>query len=720
MLENIELKCRTEIGRIRYTGDNDFIIFEGMYNGNRMSFKGCIPGFKEDNEYDLTGTISDSRYGKTFSITSSVPVIPTNREGIIKYMQSNIKHIGKSTAEKIYDRFGEDTLRILEEDPERLQEVKGIGSKNIVEIAAELRETAEKRNIIIWLQSNGASALYADRIYNLYKDKSCDILQKNPYVLTNEDIGVGFKLADKIARCIGIAEDDPRRIQAAIMFYMTRRVEPAGDCYVTAEALYHGLQDDLQVDIPYRTFGQALKDESYEGRIALVSDPENGLDVYRGTVYRAERKVASALNDMISDNEAAEDDDGTPLSEDADVPDIEYNDTQKEAIDNAGKYRISILTGGPGTGKTTTLRGMIKAMKARREKVLLAAPTGRAAKRMTEQTGKESKTIHRLLEYKPFEKGRGHFERNAKNPLEGDVLIIDEASMIDIQLMASLVDAIPDDMRLVIVGDIDQLPSVGCGNVLRDMIESGSIPVTRLEFIYRKEQDSGIAINAHHVNNGELPEDGYADYEYIHEKTDADFLPVLTEKLNDLHQIYGYDLMKDIQILTPVHDGPLGTENLNLMLQNELNADGKEYTIGRHKYRVGDKVMQTKNDYDLEVFNGDIGYIREIDKPNKTVYINFSGELKAYDFSDMSNVTLAYAVTIHKSQGSEYKCVIMFLSNWMMMQRNLLYTGITRAKSRLLLMSQHKYLMRAVANAESKKRATQLKKLIRIISGKNF
>ena len=645
----------------------------------------------------------DARYGQQFVVESWQEVMPATIYGIEKYLGSGlVKGIGPVYAKAIVGRFGLETLDVIENDIERLLEVPRLGRKRVEKIRESWEKQKDIKEVMVFLQGYGVSTAYAAKIYRQYQKEAIKTVQENPYQLADDIWGIGFKTADGIASKMGYGNNDPRRCRSGILYTLNQLAED-GHVYAESEQLVTAAKELLQADEePIR---KAMVD-MIEAK-DLIQDDEV---IYLPPFYYAEsgsaKRLTSLLVNDVSDDIAAEPetDYGMKKSE------IVYDEVQQAAINQAMESKIMVLTGGPGTGKTTTTQGIIEAFKARGKQILLAAPTGRAAKRMTEATGMEAKTIHRLLEYNPMD----GYKRNDENTLEGDVLIVDECSMIDIMLFYNLMKAIPANMRLILVGDIDQLPSVGAGNVLRDIIDSRQIPVVRLTRIFRQAQSSRIVMNAHAINAGHFPNISngrQTDFFFI-KAEDADSIPGLIVSLvrDRLSRAYGYN-PKEIQVLTPMQRGNTGAGNMNIELQSALNPNGDALTRGGYTFRRGDKVMQIRNNYDKNVFNGDIGFITAVDTNERTLSVVYDGRVVEYDVTELDEITLAYAITIHKSQGSEFPIVVMpvTMKHYVMLQRNLIYTGITRAKKICVLVGTTKALAYAIHNQTVSKRNTRLK-----------
>lgn len=647
----------------------------------------------------------DRKYGQQFQCSTWEEVMPATAYGIEKYLGSGlVKGIGPKFARLIVDRFGTGTIDVIETDIERLNEVHGIGPKRIAKIRESWEKQKDIKNVMLFLQGHGVSTAFAAKIYREYGKESVSKVQENPYRLADDIWGIGFKTADGIALKMGYGKDDPRRVRSGIL-YTLGQLADEGHCFATGEQLL-GTAAEL-LDVGEEAIGAVLADMSGAGDV--ITDGEA---IYLPPFHYAECGVARRLLALRNGN-------GSLFSEDEPEPSrvegIVYDETQLEAVRLALKSKVMVLTGGPGTGKTTTTKAIIGALRSSGMKVLLAAPTGRASKRMSEATGMEAKTIHRMLEYNP----KDGYQRNADNPLSGDALIVDECSMIDILLMNNLLKAVPDGMRLILVGDIDQLPSVGAVNVLRDIIDSGAVPVIRLTRIFRQAQSSRIVMSAHAVNAGRLPDlsngrdtDFFFLREEDPEKVAESIVDLVGRRLPGAYGI-GAD---SIQVLTPMQRGVVGAASLNIALQQSLNGNGDSLSRGGYTFRKGDRVMQLRNDYDKEVFNGDLGYITEVNLEDRVLKVDFDGRDIEYDSTELDELSLAYATTIHKAQGSEYPVVVIpvMMNHFVMLQRNLIYTGITRARKVCVLIGQLKALSYAVRNLTVQKRNTRLKERLAI------
>ncbi|MDE6974932.1 MAG: ATP-dependent RecD-like DNA helicase [Lachnospiraceae bacterium] len=645
----------------------------------------------------------DSKYGRQFSAQKWEETLPATVYGIEKYLGSGlVKGVGPKFAKRIVQKFGKDTLDVIEEQPELLIEVEGIGQVRVERIKKSWQDQKEIKNIMLFLQGHEVSTSHATKIFKTYGSESIAVVKENPYRLADDIWGIGFKTADVIAEKLGIGKDKFVRLRSGILYTLSKLSEN-GHCYAVRGQLIETAKKLLCVDGAELeiTLDEMLRVED------VIRDEEA---IYLPPFYFSEvgcakrlRKLMKGCRRIVLDGEAVT---GQIQAQ----PGVIYDEIQLEAIRVAVSSKVMVLTGGPGTGKTTTTLGIICAYQRAGCQVILAAPTGRAAKRMSEAAGMEAKTIHRLLEYKPPE----GYQRNEEKPLEGDVLILDECSMIDIMLMYNLLKAIPEHMTLIMVGDTDQLPSVGAGNVLKDVMASGRIPVVRLNRIFRQAQGSRIILNAHRINKGEAIDmrgGKDSDFFFASEETNEGIVERLVKYCTEnLPQYYHADPLRDIQVLTPMQRGTVGAANLNQVLQEAMNPQGPALRRGGVCYRVRDKVMQIRNDYDKEVFNGDIGTIRRVDLEDREITVDFDGREVAYDVTELDELALAYATTIHKAQGSEYPIVVMpfSMSHFVMLQRNLLYTGVTRAKKILVLIGEKKAVFYAVRNGRMAERNTRL------------
>lgn len=669
----------------------------------------------------------DSRYGRQFAAESWEETLPATVFGIEKYLGSGlIKGVGPKYAKKIVAQFGIETLEVIETDISRLQEVDGIGKKRIKMIRDSWERQKEIKNVMLFLQDHGVSTSFAAKIYRQYGNESLDKMKENPFQMADDIWGIGFKTADGIAQKLGFAKEAYVRLRSGIMYTLSNLADE-GHVFAYQEQLIAKAAELLEAEESsiVMTLDQMIMDKDLICEtVDYNTDQAEMKAIYLPAFYYAEAGVAGKLKRLAqapaadrlwhalmdarqkTGNESLSID----VSKIQEKVHMEYDEIQADAIRKAAVSKVMVLTGGPGTGKTTTTQGIIAAYRSFGLKILLAAPTGRAAKRMTEATGLEAKTIHRLLECKPPE----GYQKNENNPLEGDVLIIDECSMIDMILMNALLKAIPEGMRLILVGDIDQLPSVGAGNVLRDIIDSGVFPVVRLTRIFRQAQSSRIIMNAHAINEGKFPDISNGkntDFFYIEKEDPEEAVQEIVRLVKNNLPRYYKTPWNHIQVLTPMQKGIVGAANLNLALQEALNSQGDGLRRGGYLFRAGDKVMQIRNNYEKEIFNGDIGTVESVDLQERMLKVNFDQHIIEYEASELDELVHAYATTIHKAQGSEYPIVVMpvLMNHYVMLQRNLIYTGITRAKKVLVIVGTRKALSYAVRNVTVTKRNTFLK-----------
>jgi exodeoxyribonuclease V alpha subunit len=639
------------------------------------------------------------KYGRQFEAAEWEEKLPASIYGIEKYLGSGlIKGIGPVYAKKIVNLFQEQTLVVLEENSERLLEVEGIGNKRLGMIKTAWAEQKEIKNIMIFLQSHGISTAYGSRIYKTYGNDSIRVVSENPYKLADDIFGIGFKTADMLAQKLGIDREASIRCRSGV-FYILSRLADEGHCFATFEQLVSKAVEILEIE----DAKIVMTVEHLVHTKELIKDEDA---YYLPPFFHSEEGTARRLQEIMT---ASRKNKMASTGQSIEKSEISYDQIQKQAIELAEISKIMILTGGPGTGKTTTVTGIIQLFQTSKMKVLLAAPTGRAAKRLSETTGMEAKTIHRLLEFKPPE----GYQKNEENKLDADVLIVDEGSMLDIILMYNLLKAVADHMSVIIVGDIDQLPSVGPGNVLKDMINSGTIPVVKLERIFRQARGSQIITNAHRINKGLHPDlkgGKNTNFFFIEAEKESIATRIIELCSKRLPGYYNVDPVKAIQVLTPMQRTDTGAANLNTLLQEKLNKNKASLKRGAMEYRLHDKVMQIRNNYDKEVFNGDIGHICQIDMEEKTLKVMFEEREIKYEILELDELVLAYATTIHKAQGSEYPMVVIPISfsHYVMLQRNLLYTGITRARQIVVLVGEKKAIYVAVKNADVQKRNTRL------------
>lgn len=738
--EDVEVQQRPQHFTVKIRGVVERITYQNPENGYTV-LKCAVKSYKElvtviGSLLDVNvGSVLliygnwkvDSRYGRQFAAESWEETLPATVFGIEKYLGSGlIKGVGPKYAKKIVAQFGIETLEVIETDISRLQEVDGIGKKRIQMIRDSWERQKEIKNVMLFLQDHGVSTSFAAKIYRQYGNESLDKMKENPFQMADDIWGIGFKTADGIAQKLGFAKEAYVRLRSGIMYTLSNLADE-GHVFAYQEQLIAKAAELLEAEESsiVMTLDQMIADKDLICEtVDYKTDQAEMKAIYLPAFYYAEAGVAGKLKRLAQSPatdrlwhalmDARQKTGNESLSIDVgkiqEKVDMKYDEIQADAIRKAAVSKVMVLTGGPGTGKTTTTQGIIAAYRSFGLKILLAAPTGRAAKRMTEATGLEAKTIHRLLECKPPE----GYQKNEDNPLDGDVLIIDECSMIDMILMNALLKAIPEGMRLILVGDIDQLPSVGAGNVLRDIIDSGVFPVVRLTRIFRQAQSSRIIMNAHAINEGKFPDISNGkntDFFYIEKEDPEEAVQEIVRLVKNNLPRYYKTPWNHIQVLTPMQKGIVGAANLNLALQEALNPQGDGLRRGGYLFRTGDKVMQIRNNYEKEIFNGDIGTVECVDLQERTLKVNFDQHIIEYEASELDELVHAYATTIHKAQGSEYPIVVMpvLMNHYVMLQRNLIYTGITRAKKVLVIVGTRKALSYAVRNVTVTKRNTFLK-----------
>ena len=691
-----------------------FFVIRVKCKGQRelVTMTGNTPSVTPGEFVDATGIwFNDHKHGVQFKVKQIKTVTPNTLEGIEKYLGSGmVKGIGPHFAKRLVKAFGEQVFDIIEENPERLMELEGIGKKRREKITSAWSEQKVIREIMVFLQSHGVGTARAVRIYKTYGDESVAKVQENPYRLALDIHGIGFKTADNLAMQLGIDRVSLIRAQAGVR-HVLQECSGEGHCARPFDALVNDAVTLLE--IPEDTIKEAIQSEIHEERLTPETIDEVPC-LFLTPLYRAEQGVANHVNRLLQGCSG-----WSGIAMDKAIPwveeknNIQLSDSQKEAIELAVQNKFCIITGGPGVGKTTVVNSILKIIQVKRVEVTLCAPTGRAAKRLSESTGQEATTIHRLLDFDP---SAFDFKRNAENPLETDLLVVDECSMVDVVLMNQLLRAVPDSAAVLLVGDVDQLPSVGPGSVLRDLIESGKVPVARLTEIFRQAATSQIITGSHAINRGQAPrvtkKGEETDFFYLTgEEPEELFAKLMSVVTRRLPETFGFDPVNDIQVLAPMNRGGLGARSLNVALQEALNPDAHpRVTRYGWTYAPGDKVIQTVNNYDKEVFNGDIGRVKAIDIEEGELMIEFDGREVLYPVNELDEVSLAYATTIHKSQGSEYPCVVipMAMQHFTLLERNLLYTGVTRGKKMVVLVGQPKAVGMAARNRKSNRRLTNL------------
>lgn len=665
--------------------------------------------------------VENKKFGTQFKINTYHVKPPSSLEGLEKYLGSGaIKGIGPVMAQRIIELFGMESLDILENHPLLLSRVEGLGRKRIKQIKKAWDEQKESRDIMIFFQGHGITPAYSMKIYKYYGRDAVEKVRENPYRLARDIFGIGFLTADRIAQNLGVEPNSPLRANAGMIYVMTKFSEE-GHVYVPELMLFQQAEKILQIEIII--LEEALKNLIEKGELVRDRDDNNEAIIYLNTLHLAETGVAETIHQLCEgENGLPEFDVEKAIAWAETQEQISLAPLQKEAIRKAVQSKVMVITGGPGTGKTTILNTVLMILKKLRVSFRLAAPTGRAAKRMKETTGEEASTLHRLLEFNPKD---GEFQRNFENQLEEDVIIVDEASMLDIVLAFYFFKAVSPKAHVILVGDIDQLPSVGPGNVLGNIIDSNVADVVELKEIFRQAEKSLTIVNAHRINQGEFPiikqpeGDDIPDFYFVEKNDPKEAAETIKQlMLKRIPQKFNFDPVDDIQVISPMYKGAAGVDEINRSLQDHLNKGAKEVVRGDRVFREGDKVMQIRNNYDREVFNGDIGRIFDIDLEEQEVAVDFYGMIVRYDFISLDELVLAYSISVHKSQGSEFKAVILPLTteHFIMLQRNLLYTAITRGKQLVVLVGSKKALSVAIRNNKIKYRYSNLKSRLQALS----
>ena len=664
------------------------------------------------------------KFGRQFRVLSHTTMLPASVKGIKKYLGSGlIKGIGSVMASRIVKKFGEKTLEVIDERIEQLACVEGIGEKRIRMIKKAWADQKEIRSVMIFLQEHGVGVSHATKIYRKYGQRSIAVVSQNPYKLATDIIGIGFQTADRIAQNLGFEKGAPVRAEAGIL-YVLNQLSEEGHVFYPYEPLIERCCEILEVD--RETIIKAFGTIALDGQIVIEDlnqlpdefEP-NRKAVYLTRFHVSETGISRHLSRLISSRKTIR---SMDLEKAVDWVqkriDLQLAPRQIDAIKRAISDKVLIITGGPGTGKTTIIHAIIQIYRPVGARIFLAAPTGRASKRMTEATGQPARTIHRMLE---FNWQKGGFQRNENRPLEADVIILDEVSMIDTILMYHLLKAVPSGATLIMVGDSNQLPSVGPGNVLKDVINSGSIPVIELNEVFRQARESLIIMNAHRINKGKVPEirdpgEDLGDFYFIEQEDPDQALHIVMELVcKRIPQRFNMRPKEDIQVVTPMHKGIVGTVNLNMKLQDSLNPSKMEIVRGDRGFRLNDKVMQIRNNYEKEVFNGDIGLVKSIDTENQEVVVDYDGRAVPYDYVELDEIILAYAISVHKAQGSEYPAVVLPIlsQHYLLLQRNLIYTAVTRGKRLVVMVGSKKALAMGVRNERTLKRYTYLEKRLK-------
>ncbi|MGD1997834.1 MAG: ATP-dependent RecD-like DNA helicase, partial [Candidatus Dependentiae bacterium] len=734
MSEHIELVGSVE--RCMYKNpENGYTVFSLRVNAREtVTVTGIVPDLHEGTQVSLTGKWGfHPKFGRQFHASECNTKLPQSAVGIEKYLSSGlIKGIGPAFAKRLVQRFGDKTLEVIDESPERLHEVSGVGKKRVEQIILAWQDQKEISKVMVFLQERDVSTTFAAKMYKKYGQQTIEVVSANPYRLIDDIWGVGFKSADQLAIKLGFAPDSTPRLQAGLIHSIAQAIQNGHLYKLVHEAIEESVEllgleeesDDGSRIEPEKTtqkLKNALRSLFEQDKVKVVTyEDQHYLSLPK--YYHSEKGIANKVLAFMQGRLSAVDFDTDAIYAKLRLPsegNVQLNEQQQRGVLGCLQNKISIITGGPGTGKTTLVKQLLETLKEYRVKVRLAAPTGRAAKRMFEGTGMPTETLHRLLEFSPATMG---FTRNEQNAIQADFLIVDEASMIDVFLMHSLLKALPDTAHLVLLGDVDQLPSVGAGNVLNDLIASKKVAVTRLTEIFRQAQDSMIIVNAHRVNSGEFPssrggtETSKKDFVFVKQEQPEEMFSLLRKVFPNGLKRYGIS-HKDAVVLTPMNRGVAGTQRLNQELQAIINPPREGAPkISRmgYEFRENDRVMQIRNNYDKFVFNGDIGHISRIDTKDSVVYVTFGERELSYQTAELNELVLAYAISIHKSQGSEFGAVIIpiFMQHFMLLQRNLIYTAITRAKKFCLLAGQPRAIAMGVKNDKGVKRTTFLKQFL--------
>jgi len=704
-----------------YNPDNGYTVAKFLpEGGEEMTVVGCFPPLTPGEVLRVRGAWElNPRFGRQFKVDHFTLTLPASAGGIEKFLASGlVRGIGPVLAKRIVARFGAGTIDMLSKDPERLREVEGVGTVKLKEIRRSWAEHQDIRDLIMFLQEHNVSTNLATKIYRQYGDRSFTVLKTDPYQMSLDIWGVGFKTADQIALKLGLDPASPERVKAYILYILEKDNEQ-GHIFSLAAEVGERCVADLAIDTDRAE--QALAALLKAGKV-VAEDVAGGRALYLPFFFQAQEEVVRAIHRLAGFPCRPPDFDlDQAIAATEKDRDIAFSRLQRQAIRESFERKILVVTGGPGTGKTTIVRAVVDIFRKWGREVLLSAPTGRAAKRLTETTGEDARTIHRVLEFQPK---KGAFKRNEANPLRGEALVVDEFSMVDLPLMFHLLKAVPAWMRLILVGDKDQLPSVGPGSLLNDIIESGTVGVVRLDEIFRQEKESLIVENAHRINQGQSlvhapRDDKDADFYFIRQEDDRKaFQTIVKLCASSVPRRLGLSpLSPQIQVISPMYKGVVGVDNLNAELQARLNPGGEGLQIGARVFKARDKVMQLRNDYDKDVFNGDVGSVLHADRAKYRLFVDFDGRTVAYEKDELNDIALAYAVSVHKAQGSEYQAVIMPLltQHFIMLQRNLFYTALTRAKKLSVVIGSYKALWIAIKNDKPVKRNSLVRdKLVRL------
>lgn len=709
-----ELSGRIE--RVSFTNpENGFTVARVRLPGSRhlVTVVGVMLDAMPGQEFKFTGSWrEDPRYGQQFQVETAVQAMPVEEEGIRLFLGSGIiKGVGPELASRIVTHFKAETLDILDREPQRLLEVEGVGEKKLAKVMEGWNAQREVRQSMLFFQSHGVSAAHALRIFKAYGPAAVSVVQHNPYRLCMEVRGFGFITADAIAQKLGFAKDSDLRVEAGIVYVLGEETGQ-GHCFSPKQALIE--RASRMLEVPELLCDKALEALVFENRIIQEELPDIGPAIYLTHYHTAERRVATRLRALAAAPRRLK-----PISPKKAIKEVEKSlsielaSRQVQAVEQAATSKVLVVTGGPGTGKTTIIKAILSLYEAMGAAALLAAPTGRAAKRMAEACGQEAMTIHRLLEYS---QQNGGFSRGEEEPLDCDLLIIDESSMVDLMLMHHLLKAVPLAATLVMVGDVHQLPSVGPGNVLQDVIKSGAVPVVTLDEVFRQARQSDIILGAHAINQGEMPyletsKERTSDFYFIPEEDGERCARRIVDVVkHHIPRRFGFDPMEDIQILAPMHKGAAGVEKLNELLQLTLNPQETALMRGGRRYQLHDRVMQLRNNYDLDIYNGDVGRVVAVDAHGPGLLVNFDGREVLLEGGDLDEVTPAFAISIHKSQGSEYPAIVVpvLTQHYIMLQRNLLYTAVTRGRKLVVLVGSRKALAIAIGNDNTLARHTWL------------